>query len=186
MAKRTISFSFGRNWQKYLDSMPPAAIERATSYARDWLGDLTDLSFWDIGCGSRLTALAAQRLGARVRTFDADPQSVAATERSSKGSWENGPGSILDDDFVAGLGKFDVVSSWGVLHHTGDVWGAIDNAAALVAPGGRLWIALYTRTYADQRSLRTKLLYNRSPKLVKTRVARRVWISEAEQGGPSS
>ena len=114
MAKRTISFSSGRNWQKYLDSMPPAAIERATSYARDWLGDLTDLSFLDIGSGSGLTALAAQRLGARVRTFDADPQSVAATERSSKGSWENGPGSILDDDFVAGLGKFDVVSSWGV------------------------------------------------------------------------
>ena len=167
MAKRPIAFSFGRNWQKYLDSMPATAVERTTNYVRDWLGSLNGLTFLDIGSGSGLTALAANRLGAKVRTFDADPESVAATERLSSGAWENGTGSILDDAFVATLGSFDVVSSWGVLHHTGDVWKAIENAAGLVRPGGRLWIALYTRTYAERRSLRTKRLYNRSPDIVK-------------------
>src|SRR5689334_10270966 len=137
MASR-ISFSFGRNWQKYLDAMPEAAVERTIAYLREWLGDLEGLTFLDIGSGSGLTGMAAHRLGAQVRTFDADPASVAATERLAAGAWENGSGSILDDAFVASLGTFDVVSSWGVLHHTGDVWKAIDNAASLVSPGGRL------------------------------------------------
>ncbi len=166
MASR-ISFSFGRNWQKYLDAMPEAAVEKTIAYVREWLGDLKGLTFLDIGSGSGLTGMAAHRLGAQVRTFDADPASVAATERLAAGAWENGPGSILDDAFVASLGMFDVVSSWGVLHHTGDVWKAIDNAASLVRPGGRLWLALYTRTYAEGRSLRTKRLYNRAPDVLK-------------------
>ncbi len=170
MARAPITFSFGRNWQKYLDSMPETAVERTVQYVRDWLGDLKGLTLLDIGSGSGLTALAAHRLGATVRTFDADPASVAATERLAGGKWENGAGSILDKDFVASLGTFDVVSSWGVLHHTGDVWTAIDNAASLVRPGGRLWIALYTRTHAERRSLRTKRMYNVSPDVVK-----RVW-----------
>lgn len=160
-----MSFSFGRNWQKYLDHMPESAVERQMEYVRGWLGDLTGRAFLDIGSGSGLTALAAHRLGARVRTFDADPQSVAATGRLAE--WENGPGSILDEGFVDSLGTFDVVSSWGVLHHTGDVFRAIENAARLVGPDGVLWIALYLRTYATKRSLRTKRLYNRSPGAVK-------------------
>jgi 2-polyprenyl-6-hydroxyphenyl methylase/3-demethylubiquinone-9 3-methyltransferase len=170
MARRLASFSFGRNWNKYLDSMPAAAVERTQEYLGSWLGDLSGQTFLDIGSGSGLTGLAAFELGAKVRTFDADPASVAATQRLSKGKWQNSAGSILDDTFVAGLGTFDIVSSWGVLHHTGDVWKAIDNAAGLVKPGGRLWIALYRRTYAERRSLRTKRLYNLSPELIK-----RVW-----------
>ena len=166
MADRT-TFSFGRNWNKYLDSMPAAAIERTKQYLHEWLGDITGLTLLDIGSGSGLTALAAHRMGATVRTFDTDPASVAATERLSGGGWPNSIGSILDDEFVASLGTFDVVSSWGVLHHTGDVWKAIDNAAMLVRPGGRLWLALYTRTYAEKRSLRTKQLYNRAPDILK-------------------
>ena len=164
-----VTFSFGENWQKYLDAMPASAIERTTNYVNDWLGELDGLSFVDIGSGSGLNATVAAELGAKnVVTFDVDPNSVEATERmrvrSGRGDiWTNGPGSILDDQFVASLGKFDVVSSWGVLHHTGDVWHAIDNASRLVAPGGRLWIALYNRTYATRRSLRTKRLYNRVP-----------------------
>ncbi len=33
--------------------------------------------------------------------------------------------------------------SWGVLHHTGDMWSALDLAEQRVAPGGRLWVAIY-------------------------------------------
>ncbi len=167
MSDRHISFSFGRNWQKFLNEIPETAVERTSAYVLDWLGDVKGMTFLDIGSGSGLTGLAAHRLGAKVRTFDADPASVMATERLAASQWENGPGSILDDDFITSLGTFDVVSSWGVLHHTGDVWKAIDNAARLVKPGGRLWLALYTRTYAERRSLRTKRLYNRAPDVIK-------------------
>jgi len=56
------------------------------------------------------------------------------------------PGSILDGTFVRKLGRFDVVYSWGVLHHTGAMCEAIENTAQLVVPGGTLALALYRKT----------------------------------------
>ena len=57
--------------------------------------------------------------------------------------------------------------SWGVLHHTGAMWKALENASTLVRPGGLLFIALYNnqggasrrwkiikRTYNDSRLAR--------------------------------
>jgi len=164
-----ISFSFGSNWQKYLDVLPPSAVEAMRQYLKAWLGDIKGRSLVDIGSGSGLVGYAAHELGASpITTFDVDPESVEATARmraraGNPNDWRHGPGSILDDEFVADIGTFDVVCSWGVLHHTGDVWHAIENAARLVAAGGRLFIALYTKTHWSERSLRTKRLYNRTP-----------------------
>jgi 2-polyprenyl-6-hydroxyphenyl methylase/3-demethylubiquinone-9 3-methyltransferase len=45
------------------------------------------------------------------------------------------------------LGLFDVVYSWGVLHHTGDMYRALRSAAGLVAAGGQFIFALYRRTH---------------------------------------
>lgn len=103
----------------------------------------------DIGSGSGLSSLAMRRMSAQVVSFDFDPESVVCTKElrrrydSDSGSWEVLQGSILDADFVAGLGQFDLVYSWGVLHHTGEMWRAIDLAEQRVAPGGTLLIALY-------------------------------------------
>ena len=63
-----------------------------------------------------------------------------------------------------GTGTFDIVYSWGVLHHTGQMWPAIDHAAAAVATQGRLFIAIYN----DQGPwsvfwTRVKRTYNRLP-----------------------
>jgi len=172
MGDRRVTFSFGENWLKYLDAMPPKAADAMARYVQDWLGELANLRFLDIGSGSGLISLVAHELGADVVSFDVDPASARATERlrgrsANTASWSSSIGSILDDDFVARLGTFDVVCSWGVLHHTGDVWHALDNAARLVAPNGRLWLALYTKTGSSGRSLRTKRLYNRLPHVAK-------------------
>lgn len=95
-------------------------------------------------------SLAARRLGARVHSFDFDPQSVAcARELRNRyfphelNNWVIEAGSVLDFAYVESLGKFSVVYAWGVLHHTGDVWRAIENAAKTVENGGKLFIALY-------------------------------------------
>ncbi len=63
-------------------------------------------------------------------------------------TWQKVPGpgargSVLDPALLARLGTFDIVYSWGVLHHTGRMWQALSNIAELVSPDGRLFVAIY-------------------------------------------
>ncbi|MFG1826359.1 class I SAM-dependent methyltransferase [Microbispora bryophytorum] len=143
-------FAFGDNWLKFIELMDERRIEQAVASLTAALGveDLSGRSFLDVGCGSGLFSLAARRLGARVHSFDYDPDSVAACSLlrdryASREDWTVERGSILDEAYLAGLGTFDIVYSWGVLHHTGDMWGAIGAASALTEPGGSLFIAIY-------------------------------------------
>src|SRR5690606_5488054 len=92
---------------------------------------------------------AAHRLGAMVHSFDYDPQSVACTREMKRrfapdaDAWTIEEGSALDAAYLAGLPPADVVYSWGVLHHTGEMWRAIDLVAQRVKPGGWFWLAIY-------------------------------------------
>src|SRR6185295_10447431 len=91
--------------------------------------------FLDIGSGSGLFSLAARRLGASVHSFDLDPESVrCALELRRRfcpadADWRIEQASALDRRYLAALGEFDVVYSWGVLHHTGQMRDALENAA---------------------------------------------------------
>jgi cyclopropane fatty-acyl-phospholipid synthase-like methyltransferase len=166
-------FEFGRNWARFLavlDEERIAAAERALQemLERD---RLDGLRFLDIGSGSGLSSLAARRLGARVHSFDYDPQSVACTKElrrryfPSDSQWTVERGSVLDDEGMRALGEFDVVYSWGVLHHTGRMWDALANAAMPVAPGGKLFVAIYNDTGTQSRRWhRIKQIYNALPR----------------------
>ena len=142
-------FEFGANWARFLTTLNDERIAEAERSLVRWLGRerLDGLTFLDAGSGSGLFSLAARRLGATVTSFDYDPQSVACTstlrERYFAGDpdWTVQRGSVLDPAFLAGLGTFDIVYSWGVLHHTGAMWDAIANTAQRVAPGGQYYDA---------------------------------------------
>ena len=145
-------FSFGANWQDYLEGLSESRIQVAREDIETWLGKgaLEGKRVIDIGCGSGIHSMVFHRLGAReTLSFDLDENSVAATrslwEREGKPStWTVRCGSILDDRLVRELAEpgFDVVYSWGVLHHTGAMWDAIDHAIRLIRPGGLLMSAL--------------------------------------------
>ena len=147
-------FEFGKNWSAFLAVLDEERIVKAEESLREMLEveDLQGKTFLDIGSGSGLFSLAARRLGAKVHSFDYDSNSYNCTKELKRrfyaddDNWRVEQGSALDKTYVESLGGFDIVYSWGVLHHTGEMWKALENAAAPVADGGKLFVAIYNDT----------------------------------------
>jgi 2-polyprenyl-6-hydroxyphenyl methylase/3-demethylubiquinone-9 3-methyltransferase len=155
-------FEFGNNWRNFLSVLDDKRIELAVQSLQKALGrdSLASVRMLDAGCGSGLFSLAARRLGATVHSFDYDPQSVACARELRQRYFPNDPdwqieaGSVLDEAYLGGLGQFDIVYSWGVLHHTGSMYRAFGNVLQCVAENGRLFISIYNDQGGESRRWR--------------------------------
>lgn len=191
-------FEFGANWARFLEQLDEDRIAAAENSLKSMLevSDLSEKRFLDVGSGSGLFSLAARRLGAAVHSFDYDPRSVACTRElkeryfADDSKWTVQNGSVLDASYLAGLGQFDVVYSWGVLHHTGAMWQALGNVVSRVGGDGRLFISIYNdqgllshywrgvkKTYTQSVFLRWPLLLLHAPYLCGLR-----WVVRALTG----
>ena len=163
-------FRFGQNWADYSKLVDERRIADAVDSVRDLAGDLNGKTFLDVGSGSGLFSVSALRLGAKqVLATDIDEDSVATTRqllsRESRDNWRAERISVFElPDLVSE--KFDVVYSWGVLHHTGAMWRAIETAARFVKPGGTFVFSIYEKTPFCGFWTREKRFYSRLPKPV--------------------
>ncbi|GAB1446102.1 class I SAM-dependent methyltransferase [Flammeovirgaceae bacterium] len=154
--KESKHFSFGKNWKNFIKSLNAEKIKEAEKSILEFLGgegneSICGKTFVDIGCGSGLFSLAAYRLGAKsVVSVDIDESSLFCVKHlkekaGNPPNWNIQSGSVLDGRFIKALGQFDIVYSWGVLHHTGNMYKALEHVQHLVNNGGLLYLALYNR-----------------------------------------
>ncbi len=185
-------FSFGENWSRFLTELDENRIRQAERSLCDMLNvqDLQGERFLDVGSGSGLFSLAARRLGATVHSFDYDPQSVACTTELKRRYAPDSPlwtveqNSILDRTYVESLGQWDIVYSWGVLHHTGNMSQGLDNVSRLVDVGGTLFIAIYNdQGRASRFWLKVKQAYNRLPRGLRWLI---LWPAAIRLWGPTT
>lgn len=167
------NFDFGENWKEYsLKSLDNHRFKESIKSLKVLVGNLKNKNFLDIGCGSGIFSLAAKKLGAKkVIGFDISQNSVDTAYLNKNKFYQNDKidffkQSIIDKNYLK-FGKFDVVYSWGVLHHTGNMWEAINNSLELVNPKGIFIIAIYNKHWSSPIWKLIKLFYNISPKLIK-------------------
>ncbi|HEY3779354.1 MAG TPA: class I SAM-dependent methyltransferase [Rhizomicrobium sp.] len=165
-------FRFGQNWAALAREIDQSRIGQALNDLARLLGRdrLDGLRFLDIGSGSGIHSLAALRMGAHVTATDIDADSVATTHsllsRFAPGArWTAELRSIFDLT-PQNIGRFDIVYSWGVLHHTGAMLDAIRSATALVDGDGCFCVALYGRTSLCGFWRWEKRFYSRAPERV--------------------
>jgi len=176
-----MQFDFGKNWADYsaiaLNAERASQAQEAFAALLAPAGGVAGKSFLDIGFGQGLSLLSAKAAGGRVLGVDINPTCEEVLRRNLAyfPSCEHASvpvviGSILDDRTVQRIreaspdrGMFDVVHSWGVLHHTGDMRRAAQNAASLVKSGGHLVVALYNRHWSSRMWWIVKYIYCRLP-----------------------
>lgn len=99
----------------------------------------------DAGCGRGRWTRALLELGATVTAVDYSEAGIAQTRalcgdtsrlRTMRVDLLAPPNDLLCQ-------RFDLVFSYGVLHHTGDTWKALDNVSTLVGERGALCLYLY-------------------------------------------
>jgi hypothetical protein len=116
-----------------------------------------------------LTLVSAAESGANVFGIDVDKENIMALEKTRMAmDYTQAPEvcvvSILDQSFVRQHEhQFDIVHSWGVLHHTGNMTKAIENACLLVSDNGNFICSIYNRHWSSPLWKIIKWCYNVFP-----------------------
>lgn len=163
-------FKFGENWKNFSNLIDNNRLKEAVTSLKKLTNkkSLNNLSFLDIGCGSGLSSLAAIQLNCKkIYAIDQDEQSIKTTKKVLQKSRFKKVKVEKKDLFTLNeKEKFDIVYSWGVLHHTGNMLEAIKKSTKMVSKNGMLILALYKKTKLCNLWKIEKYIYKSSPKVI--------------------
>ncbi|GJL54484.1 MAG: SAM-dependent methyltransferase [Nitrospirales bacterium] len=169
ISRDSVRFQFGKNWKRFIELLDESRIVEAQKslHAMLEIQDFRGKRFLDIGSGSGLFSLAARMLGASVCSFDFDAEAVACTKSirdqffPHDSEWKIQQGDVLDQKYLMSLDTYDIIYSWGVLHHTGSMWKALENITTVVGNKGYVFIAIYNdQGFISRYWLQVKKVYN--------------------------
>ena len=105
------------------------------------------LSLLDIGCGGGLLSEPMARLGFAVTGVDPSEKNIgtARAHAAQSGTMVSYRASDAEALVAEGL-NFDVVLNMEVVEHVADLRGYLESTAALVKPGGLMFVATLNRT----------------------------------------
>lgn len=175
-------FDFGQNWKNF--SKKKLTQEKTIQAQNDFKELVKDLNiknktFIDIGFGQGLGLLSSAWLGANSTGVDINVKCQQVLEENKvffPGIHDTQisviVGSILESETMHKIKNiqehFDIVHSWGVLHHTGKMWKAINNCCQLVNQNGYFILAIYNKHWSSGLWKLIKKTYNSSPSLLKS------------------
>jgi len=174
-------FDFGQNWKNFSEKkLNKDKIIQAQHDFKELVKDLDikNKSFIDIGFGQGLGLLSSIIFGAKSVGVDINEKCYETLERNKDFFPElknvDIPiiiGSILDGSIlekIKSINKtYDILHSWGVLHHTGNMWTAIDNCCQLISQNGIFILAIYNKHWSSRLWYIIKKIYNSSPAIIK-------------------
>jgi ubiquinone/menaquinone biosynthesis C-methylase UbiE len=100
----------------------------------------------EIGCGTGTDLLQFARGGAIVTGVDLSPRSIEIAKRRFEAYGLHGEFAVVDAEQLSFPDEnFDVVYSFGVVHHTPDTERAISEVRRVLKPGGEAIVMLYNR-----------------------------------------
>jgi SAM-dependent methyltransferase len=160
--------SFDYQWQElpegealvsdewFVQNAPRIISEELLCLRRDWFDGKRVL---DAGCGLGRWTVGLLRLGCEVVATDFSEHALDRTrenvdllctrEEADRLALETA--DLLDLPPRLGRDRFDLVFSFGVLHHTGDTRRALANIAALTDADGALFLYLYGKRSLSNR-----------------------------------
>lgn len=122
-------------------------LERYTSRPASWFRGKQVL---DAGCGNGRWSRTMASLGANVTAID---QSEGGVKAALEACREFPSFRSVRHDILTPLpfgAEFDLVWSYGVIHHTGDTRKALENIARCVRPGGGIFLMVYGEPRFDE------------------------------------
>jgi 2-polyprenyl-6-hydroxyphenyl methylase/3-demethylubiquinone-9 3-methyltransferase len=149
------------HWTEY-----PLEIQGVLEHLNDlWPEGVKGKNVLDGGSGSGMVSVGFALLGANVTGVDITPQCVENGKRNAERFGVQCRFFCKDlTDLDLGNERFDIVYSWGVIHHSEDARKSFSNLAKHLKPGGEMVLAVYLKTYLSGFWNFSRVFYQKAPK----------------------